>query len=185
MNERDAALMSIYESVKSRMAFDFGEFQRQLTAWDVVPLTQADQIIGGVLVKGNELHVGYKRRPTASILRHIKATLGRILADFGSATTVVDAGGGDPFAGIRDDLEKCTKCHGADGNSPTPAFPRLAGQHADYLQHALLAYTTGERKNAIMAGFAAALTAQDRADLAAWFASQGNGVYSIDATDLD
>lgn len=83
--------MSIYESVKSRMAFDFGEFQRQLTAWDVVPLKQADQIIGGVLVKGNELHVGYERRPTASILRHIKATLGRLLADFGSATTVVDA----------------------------------------------------------------------------------------------
>ena len=91
MNERDVALMSIYESVKSRMAFDFGEFQRQLTAWDVVPLKQADQIIGGVLVKGNELHVGYERRPTASILRHIKATLGRLLADFGSATTVVDA----------------------------------------------------------------------------------------------
>ena len=91
MNEREAALMSIYESVKSRMAFDFGEFQRQLTAWDVVPLKQANQIIGGVLVSGNELHVGYERRPTASILRHIKATLGRILADFGSAITVVDA----------------------------------------------------------------------------------------------
>ena len=91
MNEREAALMSIYESVKSRMSFDFGEFQRQLTAWDVVPLKQANQIIGGVLVSGNELHVGYERRPTASILRHIKATLGKILADFGSAITVVDA----------------------------------------------------------------------------------------------
>jgi len=90
VNEREAALMSIYESVKSRMSFDFGEFQRQLTAWDVVPLKQANQIIGGVLVSGNELHVGYERRPTASILRHIKATLGKILADFGSAITVVD-----------------------------------------------------------------------------------------------
>jgi len=92
--------------------------------------------------------------------------------------------GGDAAAG-KTKAASCVQCHGADGNSPTPAFPRLAGQHADYLQHALLAYTTGERKNAIMAGFAAALTAQDRADLAAWFASQGNGVYSIDATDLD
>ena len=92
--------------------------------------------------------------------------------------------GGDAAAG-KAKAAQCAQCHGADGNSPTSAFPRLAGQHADYLQHALLAYTTGERKNAIMATFAAALSAQDRADLAAWFASQGNGVYSIDATDLD
>ena len=90
MNERDAALMSVYESIKSRVAFDFDEFQRRLTEWEVVPLKHAEQIIGGVLIQNNELHVGYKHRPTASILRHIKTTLGRLLTQFGSAITMVD-----------------------------------------------------------------------------------------------
>lgn len=68
--------------------------------------------------------------------------------------------------------ETCIACHGADGNSPSAAFPRLAGQHASYLVHALKAYTTGERSNPIMQGFAANLSQQDREDLAAWYASQ-------------
>ena len=66
----------------------------------------------------------------------------------------------------------CQACHGVDGNSENPTFPRLAGQYASYIEHALLAYTTGERKNAIMQGFAATLSKQDRADLAAYYASQ-------------
>ncbi len=75
--------------------------------------------------------------------------------------------------------EPCQACHGVDGNSENPAFPRLAGQHASYLAHALLAYTTGERQNAIMQGFAAQLSKQDREDLAAYYASQG-GLTTLD-----
>lgn len=91
MTERNDALMSIYESVKSRATFGFDEFERRLAEWDVVPLTQNDKIIGGVLIKGNELHVGYADRPTGTILRHIKMTLGRLLKEFGSVVTVVSA----------------------------------------------------------------------------------------------
>ena len=66
----------------------------------------------------------------------------------------------------------CASCHGVDGNSAIPANPRLAGQHASYLLRALQDYKSGARKNAIMAGFAAALSEQDMEDLAAYFASQ-------------
>lgn len=66
----------------------------------------------------------------------------------------------------------CQACHGLDGNSENPVFPKLAGQYATYLEHTLEAYTTGERSNAIMQGFASTLSAQDRADLAAYYASQ-------------
>lgn len=66
----------------------------------------------------------------------------------------------------------CAQCHGADGNSTVPTFPRLAGQQPDYIVKALHDYKTGARKNPIMAGFAAKLTEQDREDLAAWFSSQ-------------
>jgi cytochrome c553 len=70
----------------------------------------------------------------------------------------------------------CAACHGADGNSASPDFPRLAGQHADYLLRALLDYKAGHRKNPIMAGQVANLTKEDFSDLAAYFASQ-KGLY--------
>src|SRR3546814_10188042 len=39
----------------------------------------------------------------------------------------------------------CASCHGADAKSPTsPAYPILAGQHADYIEHALHAYKRGQ-----------------------------------------
>lgn len=69
----------------------------------------------------------------------------------------------------------CAACHGADGNSSAAEFPRLAGQHADYLVKALRDYKSGARKDPVMAGFAAPLTDQDREDLAVYFASQ-NGL---------
>ena len=68
--------------------------------------------------------------------------------------------------------ETCAGCHGMDGNSQLPMNPILAGQYEDYLVHALKAYKSGERKNPIMAGMVAALSDEDIADLAAYFARQ-------------
>lgn len=66
----------------------------------------------------------------------------------------------------------CAACHGVDGNSQAAMFPRLAGQHPDYLYQALTEYKSGERKNAIMSGQVTNLSEQDMADLAAYFGSQ-------------
>ena len=85
---------------------------------------------------------------------------------------------GDPVAGQQKSAP-CQACHGPDGNSTDPQFPRLAGQYADYLVLTLEQYQTGVRKNPIMAGFAANLTDQDRQDLAAFFASQANSLHVI------
>jgi len=65
----------------------------------------------------------------------------------------------------------CMGCHAVDGNSVIPTNPILAGQYEDYLVHALKQYKSRERKNAIMAGFAANLSDKEIADLAAWFSS--------------
>ena len=73
----------------------------------------------------------------------------------------------------------CQACHGPTGNSENPSFPKIAGQYRSYLLHSLTAYTTGERKNAIMQGMAAPLSKQDREDLAAWYASQ-KGLHTLD-----
>lgn len=67
---------------------------------------------------------------------------------------------------------QCAACHGKDGKSPIdPAYPKLAGQYADYLQVALIAYQRGERNNPIMGGIAKPLSRKDIENLAAFYAS--------------
>lgn len=66
----------------------------------------------------------------------------------------------------------CVGCHGADGNSPAPANPKLAAQHPDYLDKQLANFKSGERANPIMAGMVAALSPEDMKNLAAYFSGQ-------------
>ncbi|MDH3590224.1 MAG: cytochrome c [Gammaproteobacteria bacterium] len=87
---------------------------------------------------------------------------------------------GDSKAG-EEKSATCAACHGAGGAVPiSPQYPILAGQHEDYLAQALQQYQSGERKNMIMAGLVAALSEQDIADLAAYFAAQGSTLRTID-----
>jgi cytochrome c553 len=68
---------------------------------------------------------------------------------------------------------QCAACHGKDGNTPIdPSYPKLSGQHNDYLQQALKQYKNGSRKNAIMGAQAQQLSAKDIANLSAFYASQ-------------
>ena len=92
------------------------------------------------------------------------------------------AAAGDPAAG-REKAAQCQQCHGLDGNSPAPQFPKIGGQHAKYLVQALRDYKTGARQDPVMAAFAVALSKQDQEDLAAWYASQGGGLYTIKFTE--
>jgi cytochrome c553 len=89
---------------------------------------------------------------------------------------------GDAAAGKEISAKNCVACHMVDGNSTDPNFPRLAGQHADYIVKELEDYKSGARKNPIMNGLAATLSKQDREDLAAYFASQADGLFTIEAT---
>jgi cytochrome c553 len=85
-----------------------------------------------------------------------------------------------PAPAAKPDLERgkqiaatvCAACHGPDGNSPLPANPILAGQHAEYVAAQLAAYKSGARPNPIMAGMSAALSPDDMRNVGAWFASQ-------------
>ena len=66
----------------------------------------------------------------------------------------------------------CAACHGADGNSGTPANPKLAQQHPEYLVKQLQEFKSGKRKNAIMQGFAATLSDDDMKNVAYWATSK-------------
>ncbi len=66
----------------------------------------------------------------------------------------------------------CAACHGADGNSGSPANPKLAQQHPEYTAKQLQEFKSGKRANAIMSGMAAALSEDDMKNIAAWLASK-------------
>lgn len=85
------------------------------------------------------------------------------------ASTAVHAGG-DAAAG-KEKAAPCFACHGETGISAAPIYPNIGGQYADYLLHSLRGYKSGERKNAIMQGMVAALSAEDMKDLSTYFAS--------------
>ena len=103
-----------------------------------------------------------------------------VLALAGSFSLGVQAGG-NAEAGKAIANQKCQACHGADGNNTDPQYPRLAGQHADYLAKALADYKSGARSNPIMSGFAQGLTEQDQKDVAAWFSSQTGVITPVQA----
>jgi cytochrome c553 len=66
----------------------------------------------------------------------------------------------------------CAACHGPDGNATIPGTPSLAGQPTMFTHWQLLKYRDGRRKDAQMAPFAANLSDEDMADLAAFYAAQ-------------
>lgn len=90
---------------------------------------------------------------------------------FGLGQAAVAAAEGDPEAG-KAQTQVCTACHGADGNSPAPNFPKLAGQNERYLLKQLQDIRDGVRPVPTMAGQLDGKTDQDLADIAAYYATQ-------------
>jgi len=69
-------------------------------------------------------------------------------------------------------LQMCAGCHGADGNSLVPTYPKLAGQHSKYLEKQLKDFRDGFRKDAVMQSFVKNLTDQDIRELADYYSQQ-------------
>lgn len=88
-----------------------------------------------------------------------------------AATQTTAQAAGDPEAG-KTKSAACAACHGADGNSVNPEWPKLAGQHEAYIVKQLTYFSDGERENATMKPMASGLSEQDREDLGAYYASQ-------------
>ncbi|ERI52460.1 cytochrome c4 [Pseudomonas sp. AOB-7] len=86
---------------------------------------------------------------------------------------------GDAAAG-QGKVAVCGACHGADGNSPAPNFPKLAGQGERYLLKQLHDIKSGNRQVVEMTGMLDNLSDQDMADIAAYFASQQMSVGAAD-----
>lgn len=134
------------------------------------------------------------RFDTTSVLRRLPGLAGLLLsalglwvggaapasaaaADSGAVTLSAQVADAAQLARGRKLAQSCAACHGADGNAAGPQFPKLAGQGAHYLERELehfrapRAGVAAPRVNPIMNPIAQALSAQDRRDLAAYYAS--------------
>jgi cytochrome c553 len=95
----------------------------------------------------------------------------RVLLGGSLAAASASAQEGSVEAG-RTKAATCAACHGIDGNSVTPDWPMLAGQHAGYIVRQLRAFKEGERTHVTMKPFADMLSEQDMLDVAAYFEAQ-------------
>lgn len=115
---------------------------------------------------------GMREHPTmvaqaASLTDQQIADVSAFLASFGSEA--VDAGG-ETVTPI-EQAATCSACHGSNGISTAPNWPTLAGQHEEYLVHALNQYRNGARKDPVMSPMAAPLTDADVRLLAKFYSS--------------
>lgn len=92
-----------------------------------------------------------------------------LLAALALATAAAQA---DPAMAKPARVVVCAACHGENGVATQAMYPNLAGQQDSYIEHALHAYKSGERKNPIMSAQAAGLTDEDITQLAAWFSQE-------------
>jgi cytochrome c553 len=79
---------------------------------------------------------------------------------------------------------KCFICHGAEGESSSPVFPRLAGQNAGYVARQLGDYKSGKRKSSTMKPMVEDLSAADFQALGAWFASRATHGHAVADPEL-
>ena len=68
----------------------------------------------------------------------------------------------------------CGACHGIDGNPASSQYPKLAGQHENYIARQIELIKTNQRANPVMMGFIASMTPQDMHDVGAYFASKSS-----------
>lgn len=107
-----------------------------------------------------------------------------VLMAFAAVSHAADKINGDPAKAKPIVDEKCSACHGPDGNSPVPNFPRLAGQHALYLFKELKAFKDEHRGSELMLPFSKELSEDDMANLAVYFSQQKPGAATVTRPEL-
>ncbi len=108
-----------------------------------------------------------------------------IAAYFSGSETVVSSSQTPQTPQLSEELNAklavCAGCHGMDGNSPIPEYPRLSGQYRDYLYQSLLSYKNGKRQNAIMMGMITTLNEADMKFLSLYYSKQqGLSAYQLE-----
>jgi cytochrome c553 len=107
-----------------------------------------------------------------------------LLALVATAALLPSAGAADLTRAVEIVEGKCFICHGADGESSSPVFPRLAGQHASYVARQLADYKSGKRKNDTMQAMVSDLSADDMRLLGMYFESKPSRTHAVADPEL-
>jgi cytochrome c553 len=124
--------------------------------------------------QANQRKHGSMQGNSATLNEQDMQDIGTYVSKFRSITVKLPTSGN--VAAGKEKSQSCLGCHGDEGNSTDPNFPRLAGQYESYLVKALEDYKSGVRKNAIMNGIAEDLSEDDIRDISAYYASQKRGL---------
>jgi cytochrome c553 len=125
---------------------------------------------------------GTRQHPTmvsqaASLSDQAIEDVAAYLATLGADTVAAGGDSGTSFEAA----QTCVACHGQNGISLSPGWPTLAGQHEDYLVHALNQYRDGSRTDVVMASLVADLSDETVAQLAAYFA----GLEGLETSEVE
>lgn len=102
-----------------------------------------------------------------------------VLAGFGATATAADLKRAEEIV-----QGKCFLCHGMDGESSSPVFPRLSAQHAAYVARQLADYKSGKRVSSVMRPMVDDLNEADFKALGAWFASKPAHAHKVEDPEL-
>lgn len=88
-SDDEVAQWHVYESVRERCKLSWPEFKRDSTDFRIIPVKIGERIVGGVMVRGNELHIGCTERPRGASFRKYLDILQDVVSEFGCAVTVL------------------------------------------------------------------------------------------------
>lgn len=116
------------------------------------------------------------------MLKH--ALIVALLAAAGGFTQAADPPVVDLAHAERIHMSSCFMCHGADGESSTRLFPRLAGQHYQYIVRQLESFQTGKRKSNMMESVVKELSHEDMVALGVFFENKPTSGNEVEDADL-
>lgn len=120
----------------------------------------------------SQQQIARRSQPSYSLCRSIKNWLVFCLSVVGAGAALAQVPTVDPAEGARFAQAHCASCYGANGQSASASFPRLAGQNEVYLVKQLQDFASGERKSPTMRAKVALMNEQLVRSLAAYYASQ-------------
>ncbi|MBB5486759.1 hypothetical protein HDG39_004998 [Paraburkholderia sp. WSM4180] len=144
--------------------------------WRLLAVTRSPSSYFAEPLKSHKTRQGVRMNRLSKTLMVLHVTAG--LSGLAIQARAADPAKPDINRGQAIAVQVCASCHGADGNSAGGAYPKLAGQHPEYLVKQLRDFKAqpgakqAARNNAIMAGMAAALSDQDMINVAAYFSTQ-------------
>lgn len=108
-------------------------------------------------------------------MRNLSIIVAAFLFVGAGASYAADLAAGETVA-----KEQCAACHGADGNSTNPQWPKLAGQHAGFTKQQVAMFKSGERHNDLMSPVAKGLSDADLDNVAAFYATQSATIGKVE-----